>query len=87
MIDAAEQFLRESGLSIVRVRYHRGDLVRIEVPVDRLATLTDMGLGRIVQRFKEIGFRFVTVDIEGFRSGNLNQLVQIDLPRQNDLLE
>ncbi len=87
MIDAAEQFLRESGLSIVRVRYHRGDLARIEVPVDRLATLTDMGLGRIVQRFKEIGFRFVTVDIEGFRSGNLNQLVQIDLPRQNDLLE
>ena len=41
MIDRAEQLLRQRGFRDVRVRYHRGDLARIEVPVDQIATLAD----------------------------------------------
>jgi uncharacterized protein len=75
-IDRAEQFLRGAGLSLVRVRYHRGDLARIEVPIAELARLVTMG-PEVVRHFRELGFRFVTLDLEGFRSGSLNQLVTL----------
>lgn len=77
MIDAAEQFLRAHGFPVVRVRYHHGDLARVEVPREQLLDLFQLGMDRVAARLREIGFRFVTVDAEGFRSGNLNQLVQI----------
>ncbi len=80
MIDRAEQFLRQAGFPIARVRYHRGDLARIEVPLDQGGRLWELGWQQVADEFKSIGFRFVTVDLEGFRSGSLNQLVQIELP-------
>lgn len=77
-IDAAERFLREQGLRTVRVRFHTGDLARIEVPLDELAKLAAPELrSRLAGEFKRLGFKFVTLDLEGFRSGSLNQLVQI----------
>jgi uncharacterized protein len=76
MIDRAEQFLRGSGLANLRVRYHRGDLARIEVPVADLPRLCDAEFRReLTAEFRRLGFKFVTLDLEGFRSGNLNQLV------------
>lgn len=74
MIDEAEQFLRLQGFEICRVRYHRGDLARVEVSRDRIADLIAMH-DEVTDRLKGFGFKFITVDLEGFRSGSLNQLV------------
>jgi uncharacterized protein len=78
MIDRAEQFLRSQGLRTVRVRYHKGDMARLEVPVEALSQFVDDRFRReLIARLREIGFKFVTLDLEGFRSGSLNQLVQL----------
>ena len=83
MIDAAERFLREQGLRELRVRYHRGDLARLEVPAGAIARLAEPAVRRaIVERLRTLGFKFVTLDLEGFRSGSLNQLVDLSLPRR-----
>lgn len=79
MIDRAEQFLRERGVREVRVRYHAGDLARIEVPRGELARLLDEPLRlALVGHLRSLGFKFVTLDLEGFRSGSLNQLIGVD---------
>ena len=79
MIDQAEQFLREVGLRMLRVRYHGGDVARLEVPLDALAKLCYATLReQLVARLKSIGFKYVTLDLEGFRSGSLNALVPIE---------
>ncbi len=80
MIDAAEQYLHQRGFSEVRVRYHRGDLARLEVPVAELAALVTEPLrDELITHLRQLGFRFVTVDVEGFRSGSINSLVPVDV--------
>lgn len=80
MIDGAEQFVRSLGLVNLRVRYHTGDLARIEVPLADLPRLCEgENRERIAAELRSLGFKFVTIDLEGFRSGSLNQLVQIGL--------
>jgi uncharacterized protein len=80
MIDRAERFLRERGLRTVRVRYHKGDLARLEVPADEVARLVQEPLRReLIDQLRTIGFRFVTLDLEGFRSGSLNVLVPAEM--------
>lgn len=81
MIDAAEQFLRNEGLRTVRVRYHKGDLARLEVPADAIAPLCEpQRRERLAKHLKSLGFKFITLDLEGFRSGSLNTLVNINVP-------
>ena len=76
MIDQAEGFLRSNGFAICRVRYHEGDLARIEVPADQISRLMAAPvLNCVHEKLREIGFRFVTVDLGGFRSGSLNQAI------------
>jgi uncharacterized protein len=76
MIDRAEQLLRDLGLRELRVRYHKGDLARIEVPAGDLVRLAEPGVRQaLVEQFRALGFQFVTLDLEGFRSGSLNQVV------------
>jgi uncharacterized protein len=78
MIDRAEQHLRSLGLREFRVRYHGGDLARIEVPLAELPRLVAADQRQsIANQLRQLGFKFVTLDLEGFRSGSLNQLVQI----------
>ena len=78
MIDLAEQLLREQGFRNVRVRYHRGDLARIEVPTDGIAKLLSADAGsHLAAQMRRLGFKFVTIDLEGFRSGSLNSLVEL----------
>jgi len=80
MIDQAEQVLRAEGCSTVRVRYHRGDLARLEVSLEELQRLSQFPLREtLVEQLTAIGFKFVTIDLAGFRSGSLNQLVAIEL--------
>jgi uncharacterized protein len=82
MIDAAEQCLREQGLRTVRVRYHKGDVARLEVPPAAIEQLCQPNVREpLVARLKSLGFKFVTLDLEGFRSGSLNVLVSIN-PKQ-----
>ncbi|MGP0566583.1 MULTISPECIES: ATP-dependent sacrificial sulfur transferase LarE [unclassified Nitrospina] len=76
MIERAEDVLLAMGLRQVRVRHH-GDIARIEAPQDDLPMLLDPEQARIIEsKFREIGFQFVTVDILGFRSGSLNQVLR-----------
>jgi pyridinium-3,5-biscarboxylic acid mononucleotide sulfurtransferase len=78
MIDAAERWLRARGLPIVRVRYHTGDMARLEVPLEALAELSAPRTREpLVAHLKGLGFKYVTLDLEGFRSGSLNALVSI----------
>jgi uncharacterized protein len=81
-IEAAEQYLHTLGYRECRVRLHEGELARIEVPLHELDRLLEPTVQReLVRRFKELGFRYVTLDLEGFRSGSLNQLVSLELQR------
>lgn len=79
MIDRAEQFLRAEGFRELRVRYHRGDMARIELPAAELSRLAEPALREaVVRTFRELGFKYVTLDLEGFRSGSLNQIIGVD---------
>lgn len=79
MIDQAEQYLRQLGLRTVRVRYHRGDLARLEVPADAIAALCEPATRTaLTAKLRALGFRFVTLDLEGFRSGSMNSLVMLE---------
>src|SRR5438128_4712851 len=79
-VEAAERYLRDLGLRECRVRLHEGELARIEVPIAELSRLADPNVrSALVARLRELGFRFVTLDLEGFRSGSLNSLVQLDV--------
>ncbi len=81
-VEAAERYLHELGYRECRVRLHEGELARIEVPLGELLRLLEPAVHQeLVRRLKELGFRFVTLDLEGFRSGNLNQLVSLDFQR------
>ena len=74
-VERAEALLRSFGLAQLRVRDH-GDLARIEVPVDALAELVDPGRrARLVDGLHDLGFTWVTLDLEGFRSGSMNELL------------
>ncbi len=81
-IEQAESLLREQGFREVRVRLHADELARIEVGKDELDRLLALDRqGQLTRQFRDLGFRFVTVDLEGFATGSLNRgLVSIDLP-------
>jgi uncharacterized protein len=72
-VEACETFLREEGFATFRVRYH-GDIARIEVNEADLGRLTSLPLRqRVTSRFRAAGFTYVTVDLDGFRSGSMNE--------------
>ena len=78
MVERAEELLRGLGFRELRVR-HLGETARIEVPLADLARLVEPGLReRAVAGLKDIGYRVVALDLEGFRSGSLN--AGLDLP-------
>ncbi len=77
---SAEALLRSMGLAELRVRHH-GDTARIEVPLQDLDRMVEPGTrGRVVDGLKVLGYRYITIDLEGFRSGSLNP-AQEDPPR------
>jgi uncharacterized protein len=80
MIDKAEQYLRSLGLREVRVRYHRGDMARLEVPPAAVEQLCAPEIRtQLVAELRRLGFRYITLDLEGFRSGSQN-LVLVPAP-------
>jgi len=79
MVDKAEDFLLSMGFRQVRVR-HYDEMARIEVSKDEIKKLFNNGTSeKISKRLKEIGFKYVTVDLEGYRTGSMN----LTLPAQN----
>lgn len=79
-IDQAERFLRDEGFAVARVRYHRGDHARVEVEPEAIVRLAAPAFRtRLTARLRELGFRFISVDLDGFRSGSLNSLVQLEV--------
>ena len=72
-VERAEQALRALGFAEIRVR-HYGETARVEVPLEDLGRLLAVGVReRVVEGLKAAGYERVTVDLEGFRSGSLNQ--------------
>jgi uncharacterized protein len=81
-VEAAEKLLHELGWRECRVRLHEGELARVEVPASSLVRLADAQLREgFVRSLKELGFKYVTLDLEGFRSGSLNDLVSLEFKR------
>jgi uncharacterized protein len=81
-VEAAEDYLRGLGLRDCRVRLHEGELARVELPPNELARFVEPAVrDALVRRLKELGFLFVTLDLEGLRSGSLNQLVSLESRR------
>ena len=79
MVDEAEQWLRRHGLHELRVRYHKGALARIEVSPNDLPRLVERELrSELIPAFRALGFKFIALDLEGFRSGSLNSLVPLE---------
>lgn len=75
-VDRAEDFLFGLGFKQVRVR-HYGQLARIEILKEEMARLIDGSLrATVVDRLKGMGFRYITLDLEGFRSGSMNEVLR-----------
>ena len=74
-IDAAETFLRELGFRECRVRHHE-KLARIEIPPAEIGRFADAELrGRVDAKLRALGFQYVALDLRGFRSGSLNEVL------------
>lgn len=74
-VEEAEDALWELGFRQFRVRHH-GEIARIEVPKEEFPRLVEAA-GEVSRRLKECGYRFVTMDLEGYRSGSLNPVVPL----------
>jgi uncharacterized protein len=75
-VDEAETFLRERGFRFFRVRFHDTSTARIEVGPQELARLVAEPLRQeIVDRFKKLGFIYITLDLQGYRTGSMNEVL------------
>jgi uncharacterized protein len=75
MVDEAEDFLFSLGFKQVRVRHYQS-LARIEVYPEEMSRLMNGSLReKVVNRLKKIGYRYVTLDLQGFRSGSMNEVL------------
>jgi len=83
VVEKGEEALRELGFRQFRVRHH-GEIVRIEIAREELERALDAAMAaKFAKIFKGLGFKFVTLDLEGFRSGSMNALLTAeDLFRQ-----
>ena len=73
MIEQGETVLRALGFRQARVRHH-GDVARIEIARDELERALNLEtFDRLSSEFKSLGFRFVTIDVDGYRTGALNE--------------
>jgi len=79
-VDDAEHFLRDLiGVRELRVRHEANDLARIELPSTAIAKLAVAETAKAVtDHFKSLGFQYVTIDLEGFRSGSMNDVLPVE---------
>jgi uncharacterized protein len=72
-VEEAEEVIRELGLVEFRVRHH-DTIARIEIHQEDFEKIMT-NRSRIVEKLQELGFKYVTIDLQGFRSGSLNELL------------
>ena len=79
-VDRAERLLRnELGLRECRVRHEQNDLARIEVPAAEISRFLEEEIrSRITRDFHALGFKYVALDLDGFRSGSMNALLPVE---------
>lgn len=81
-VEAAEAFLFEEGFRLLRVRDH-ARTARIELALEEIGKLNDKDLrDRLVNHFKSLGYVAVTLDLEGYRTGRLNELWQVETEKR-----
>jgi uncharacterized protein len=73
-IDRAEQALRDLGYRQLRVRHH-GQVARIELPTESLVSFVTVHAAAATEALKALGFQYVTLDLQGFRSGSMNEVL------------
>jgi uncharacterized protein len=81
-VEAAEAYLKSLGVPDCRVRYHDGDLARVELPADQIERFLGTEREPLSAKLRELGFKFVTIDLDGFRSGSLNELVPLEVRKR-----
>ena len=74
MVDKAEQLLMDKGFGQLRVRIHGGNTARIEVLPGRIADIVSQR-DEIVRKFREYGFSYITLDLKGYRTGSMNEVL------------
>ena len=75
MIDRGEEIMRMLGFNQTRVRHH-GEIARIEIARDEMPKALSVEMfDRLSREFKRIGFRFVAIDVDGYRTGALNEVL------------
>ena len=74
-VEAAEETLRQLGLGQYRVRIHQDTLARIEVAKEGIQTVVD-NRDMINARLSDIGFKYICVDLKGYRSGSMNEVLE-----------
>ena len=80
-VDSGEEILREFGFREFRVRHH-DTLVRLEIsPAEMDRVLQKEVIDQLAARFRELGFKYVTLDLHGFRSGSMNEALPITINR------
>jgi uncharacterized protein len=72
-VERAEAVLKSMGFNQLRVRHH-GQIARIEVPFNEFQKIIE-GKSFIITKFKEIGYYYITLDLAGFRSGSMNEVI------------
>ena len=73
-VEKAEDILYDLGFRVLRVRHH-GDIARIEVPAEEIAPLITRRI-EITKKFHQLGFLYVSLDLDGFKSGSLNAALE-----------
>jgi uncharacterized protein len=73
-VEKAEDFLYDLGLRVLRVRHH-GDTARIEIPAEEFERLIKKRMA-VSKKFHELGFLYVSLDLDGFKSGSLNAALE-----------
>ena len=77
MVDAAEQYLLDLGFHQLRVRIH-GDVARIELlPAEFGRFMEETTRLKVYKRLKELGFHYVTLDLLGYRTGSMNEVLPV----------
>lgn len=86
-VGRAEDYLRQLGFSQVRVRHH-GQVARIEVPAGDLARVASEEFRfRIARHFKSLGYTYVSLDLEGYRTGSMNEPLRHRKTKSRELLK
>ena len=80
-VETGEEEIKALGFRQFRVRFH-GEVVRIEIARDEMARAMSMEMAeRFTAIFKRLGFKYVTLDLEGYRQGSLNEVLNLQTVR------